>query len=94
VETKTKAVKGALKLTEYFKQTAIKVHGLINEGSPLDKLPENKQKFYDALPDILTTNEAIEQGTKYDISKRSVKRFLNEKKLFNRLMQGKYEKTL
>lgn len=90
----SKAVKGALKLTEYFKQTAIKVHGLINEGSPLDKLPENKQKFYDALPDILTTNEAIEQGTKFDISKRSVKRFLNEKKLFNRLMQGKYEKTL
>jgi len=42
------AVQGALKLVEYFKRTAIKVHSIVSNASPLDKLPTDKQNLYTA----------------------------------------------
>ena len=53
------AVQGALKLVEYFKKTAIKVHDIISNASPLDKLPTEKRTLYIALPDTFTTSEGV-----------------------------------
>jgi hypothetical protein len=84
----------AIQLTEFFRATALKVHSIISNASPLDKLPNNKKRLYDALPDIVKTGEAITLGDKFNVASRTVKRFLGEKGLFARLRQGEYEKLL
>jgi hypothetical protein len=86
------AVQGALKLVEYFKRTAIKVHYIINNASPLDKQPLEKQKLYFKLPETFKTSEGIEIAKKLEVSERTFKRFLNNKELFKRIRQGEYEK--
>ena len=86
------AVQGALKLVEYFKKTAIKVHSIVSNASPLDKLPTDKQTLYIALPDIFTTSEGMQIVESMGISERTFKRFLNNKELFKRIRQGEYEK--
>lgn len=86
------AVNGALKLVEYFKATAEKVHSIISNFNPLDKLPADKQKLYEALPDCFTTAEGLNVAELQDFPERNFKRFLNEKDLFNRLSRGEYEK--
>lgn len=87
-----KAVQGALKLVEYFKKTAIKVHSIVNNANPLDKLPTDKQTLYNTLPEIFTTNEGLKIAESMGVAKRTFKRFLNNKELFKWIRQGEYEK--
>ncbi|MCP4521800.1 MAG: DUF3987 domain-containing protein [Cytophagales bacterium] len=86
------AVQSAIELTEYFKTMNTKVYNIISETTPLDQLPENKQQFYNSLPETLTTHDAIEKGSDFGLSQRTIKRFLGDKQLFNRVKQGVYEK--
>ena len=86
------AVQGALKLVEYFKRTAIKVHSIVNNASPLDKLPTDRQSLYTKLPDTFTTNEGVQVAKSMGMAERTFKRFLNNKELFKWLRQGEYEK--
>ncbi|MDD4429771.1 MAG: DUF3987 domain-containing protein, partial [Paludibacter sp.] len=86
------AVQGALKLAEYFKKTAIKVHSIVNNASPLDKLPTDKQTLYIALPDTFTTSEGVKVAESMGMVERTFKRFLNNKELFKWIRQGEYEK--
>lgn len=86
------AVQGALKLVEYFKKTAIKVHSIVSNASPLDKLPADKRDFYAALPDVFSTSESVDIAETFGISERTCKRFLNKKELFQKVSQGTYEK--
>jgi hypothetical protein len=86
------AVKGAIKLTEYFKSSALKVLSIISDASPLDKLPADKQRFYKELPEIFTTEQGLEIALKNDVKERTFKYFLNDKELFKRISRGEYEK--
>ena len=43
------AMQGSLKLVEYFKRTAVKVHSIVKNASPLDKLPIDKQNLYNSI---------------------------------------------
>jgi len=86
------AVRGALKLVEYFKKTAIKVHSIISNTNPLDKLPTDKQTLYIALPDTFTTSEGVKIAESLGMAERTFKRFLNNKELFKWIRQGEYEK--
>lgn len=86
------AVQGALKLVEYFTKTAIKVHSIVSNISPLDKLPADKQAVYTALPDTFTTREGIHVAESMEMKERTFKRFLNNKELFTKVKQGEYEK--
>lgn len=86
------AVQGALKLVEYFKKTAIKVHSIVSNASPLDKLPADKRDFYAALPDVFSTSEGAGIAETFGIAERTYKRFLNKKELFQKVKQGTYEK--
>jgi len=86
------AVHGALKLVEYFKRTAIKVHYIVSNASPLDKLPTDKQTLYIALPDTFTTSEGVQVANTMGMAERTFKRFLSTKKLFNNHRRGEYEK--
>lgn len=86
------AMQGALKLVEYFKKTAIKVHSIISDASPLDKLPTDKQNLYNVLPDTFTTSEGVRVAKSMGMVERTFKRFLSNKELFNNHKRGEYEK--
>ncbi len=88
------SVKGAIKLIDYFKASAIKVNAIISNSSSLDKLPKNKQNFYEALPEIVKTKDAIKLASKFNIQNKTAKRFLGNKSLFLRIRHGEYEKLL
>jgi hypothetical protein len=88
-----KSVEGAILLTDYFKNTAIKIHSIIENNNPLDRHPDNLQGLYHALPDSFTTMEGIDIAERNKVSERSYKRFLNDKMLFTRLSRGNYQKT-
>ena len=86
------AVQGALSLVEYFKKTAIKVHSIVSNASPLDKLPTDKQNIYIALPDTFTTSEGVKVAESMGMAERTFKRFLSNKDLFANFTRGEYEK--
>lgn len=88
------AMKGALQLIEYFKKSAIKVYSIISNSNPLEMLPADKQKLYEALPDTFTTEAGVKVAESMEMAERTFKRFLTEKELFNRISQGEYEKRI
>jgi len=90
----TEAVGGALKLVEYFKNSAVKVNSIISNASPLDKHPADKQALYNSLPNTFTTEAGLNIAEGLGIAERTFKRFLNEKDLFNRISRGEYEKRI
>jgi len=87
-----KAVQGALKLVEYFKDSAVMVNSIISNVSPLDKLPADKQNLYNALPDIFTTNEGVKVAENMGIAERTFKYFICKTDLFNKYKRGEYKK--
>jgi hypothetical protein len=90
------AVEGALQLVEYFKKSAIKVHSIIDNYSPLDDLTDIWRKLYEVLPSTFTKAEALEFADFYDISPDTFNKWLKKqtKILFKKLKQGIYEKLI
>lgn len=88
------AVKGAVKLVEYFKKSAVKVNSILNDCSPLDKIPTDKQNLYNSLPEVFTTELGLQIAEGLEIPERTFKYFLNDKELFTRLSRGEYEKKI
>jgi hypothetical protein len=88
------AVKGAIKLVEYFKTSALKVNSIISNASPLDKLPTDKQNLYNALPETFTTVIGLQLAEGLGFAERTFKYFLNEKELFTRIRFGEYKKRI
>jgi hypothetical protein len=86
------AVQGAVKLVEYFKNSAVKVNSILSNASPLDKHPADKQALYKALPDTFTTNEGVQVAERMGMAERTFKRFLSNRELFNNHTWGEYEK--
>jgi len=88
------AIKGAIKLIEYFRKTAIQVNALIAGDNPLSKFPKDKQELYNALPDYFKTEEGISIANDKGMPERTFKRFLNNKELFQKMKIGQYGKCL
>ncbi len=88
------AVQGSLRLVEYFKRTAFKIHSIVSNASPLDKLPTDKQVLYNNLPDTFTTSEGLQIAKSLGIAERTFKRFLTNRELFYNPTRGEYEKQL
>jgi hypothetical protein len=88
------ALKGALKLVEYYKKTALKVHHTLCNSNPLDKFPMDKQNLYSELPESFTTEIGLQVANKLGIAERTFKDFLNQDKLFKRIKRGEYEKKI
>lgn len=86
------AVQGAVKLVEYFKNSAVKVNSILSNASPLDKHPADKQALYIALPDTFTTSEGLHVAESMGMAKRTFNRFLSNRELFNNHTWGEYEK--
>jgi hypothetical protein len=88
------AVQGAVKLVEYFKNSAIKVQSILSNANPLDKHPADKQALYKALPDKFTTEAGLQIALGLGVAERTFKYFLKEKELFTRISRGEYEKCI
>ncbi len=86
------AVQGALKLVDYFTKSALKVHSIISDANPIEQLPGLNQNIYCALPDTFTTGKGVKIAESMGMPERTFKNFLNDKKLFNRIAYGEYEK--
>jgi hypothetical protein len=88
------AIQGALKLVKYFKNSAIKVHCILSNASPLDKHPADKHALYKALPNTFTTETGLQVAESLEVPERTFKRFLNETDLFKWISRGEYEKRI
>lgn len=86
------SVEGAILLAEYFIKTAVKVHSIVSNADPLDRLPADKQNLYSALPETFTTSEGVQVAESMRMAKRTFMRFLNNRELFRWIRQGEYEK--
>ncbi|MCD4697862.1 MAG: DUF3987 domain-containing protein [Bacteroidales bacterium] len=86
------SIQGAIKLTEYFANSAIKVHSIVSNTNPLDKLPTDKQTLYIALPDTFTTSEGVQVAESMGMAERTFKYFINNRDLFTNPKRGEYEK--
>lgn len=94
-EIGVKAVKGANALCKYYMSCAFKVLEKIqNPMSYLNQLPEIKKQFYRTLKSHFMTSDAIELGKRLGFQERSLKGFLQDRKLFKRLKHGHYEKII
>lgn len=80
-------------LTETFKNNAIEIlKGIPNTNlNELDS--ENKVKFYKALPDEFTREQAVSLAGNYCMSAATIDRLLKSTKLFIKLVYGNYKKT-
>ena len=86
------SIKGALKLVEYFKNTAIKVSSIVSDFNPLENQPFDKQSVYKALPNSFTTEIGLEIAKNMGVPERTFKRFLKRQELFNSVKWGQYKK--
>lgn len=85
------AAKGAEKLCAYYVNCSKKLLGCLQENKT-DSLPDNKLKFYLALPNEFSTGEAVTIGINHNLNEKFVKRFLSDKDYFKKLEHGKYAK--
>lgn len=91
-EVDVPAVEGAIKLVTYFTRTAERVRSIIGNVDPVAELSQDKKQLYNELPDQFTTNEAVLIGQKMPKPEIFVKRFIWDKKLFERIKHGLYHK--
>ena len=88
------AVEGALKLVEYFKNSAFKVQSIVSNTNPLDNYPADKQTVYNALPEIFKTQTGVQTAERLGMPERTFHRFLNDRELFIQRARGEYEKRI
>lgn len=89
-----KTVMSAIKLQDYFFDTAIQVFESI-ESNYFEGLTEVQKKVFEILPNSFKTKEAVEIVLKHELLKeRSLKSFLKDKKLFKKISYGIYEKVI
>jgi hypothetical protein len=89
-EIGTNSVLGAIKLAEYFRQSAEQINENLN--NKLENLHEKNKQLFDTLSANITTSEAVSTGKKLGISESTVKRFLSNEAFFVKAGHGKYQK--
>jgi hypothetical protein len=55
LETVERAIRGA----EFFRSQSLKVYRALHESSPADKLPKDRRKVYEALPETFKTGDGV-----------------------------------
>ncbi|MFV0173674.1 YfjI family protein [Empedobacter falsenii] len=84
----------AIKLRDYFFETALKVFEKI-DSNYYETLTETQKKVFNKLPSTFKTGEAIKMVCNSNLMKeRSLKSFLNNRILFRKIDHGKYEKLI
>ena len=87
------SLKKAIKLVEYFRTNALRVHDKIQSTNPLEELPTNKIDLFNALPQEFKRVEVLPLFEDFGIKGGSINRFLNNKSFFIRInSKGFYKK--
>jgi hypothetical protein len=86
------SVARAILLIEYFRETALDVQEMLGEKDMKDTLPANYQLALDRLPEVFKRSEWTKWTGGLDFDERKKSRFLGNKKLFNKLSHGLYQK--
>ena len=83
-------VERAIKLTEYFKESALSVQNILNENA----LNSQRQTIVNLLPPSFTTAQAIQVAEQNGMKERTFQRFLNDNigTLFRKEKHGEYSK--
>lgn len=83
-------VERAIKLTEYFKESALSVQNILNENM----LNSQQQAIVNLLPPSFTTAQAIQIAEQNGMKERTFQRFLNDNigTLFRKEKHGEYSK--
>jgi hypothetical protein len=94
LQVEPQTVTQAIEVGEYFRTQTLKVYHAIHQASPVDKLPANYRKLYEALPETFKTGEGEAIAKKQEIPKRTFRDFLARQKgtLFEKLKYGEYSK--
>jgi len=87
------AVEKAIKLIEYYRLNALKIHQRIFDKNPIDDLHNTHKFFYESLSDKFSTAEALVKGKEIEIPERTVKNLLKKKELFKKINHGVYTKA-
>lgn len=90
VEAQT--VAQAIKVAEYFRTQALKVYSAIHQASPVEKLPADKRKLYEALPDEFKKADGLKIAKGLDFHPKTFSRFLQDSDLFEKIRHGEYGK--
>jgi len=88
-----KSMYDAIRLVEYFRTNALKIHDAINNVNPLDGLTVQEINIYNGLPDEFKRNDVMPIFINHGKKGGAIGRFLNNK-IFKRLDgKGNYKKT-
>ena len=84
------SVERAIRLTEYFKDSAISVQNILNENM----LTAQQQAIVNHLPATFTTAQALATANENGMKSRTMERFLNDNigTLFRKEKHGEYSK--
>ncbi|RYZ78986.1 MAG: DUF3987 domain-containing protein [Proteobacteria bacterium] len=86
-------VERAIKLTEYYKQSAFSLWETLGKKNPLDYLSEQKLNIYDSLSAVFTTQQGLFKAQKFGMAERTFKYWIkNDITLFKRLGHGSFAK--
>jgi hypothetical protein len=89
------AFNGAIELTNYFENTALKVNNLIRRfNDPLNNYSMDKRIVYTALPTDFTTMKGEEISKQLNMPRRTFFEFLDDDYLFIKLKHGHYQKKI
>lgn len=88
------AVEGAILLVEYFRNTAIKAHGIIQNSNPVETLSLDKKQLYKTLPSQFTTEAGLLVANKLEFHERKFERFITDESLFEKIRHGEYSKKI
>jgi hypothetical protein len=90
-EISVRAVKGAIKLTEYFRINTLKIYESFEKESKSENY--KKSLFNDSLPETFKTVEAVKIGKEIGIGERSIYTYLKDETMFEKLEHSQYKKV-
>lgn len=87
------AMQGGIDLSRYFTKMAYRVQFDLHEAAPSDALKGHALRLFQAMPEEFSAAQAILEGQKLGISRRTVERALRDRKSYSRSKQrGQYAK--
>lgn len=95
-EVDAATVADGIRAAEYFRAQSLKVHQRIFGADPVQRLPSNHRKLYDALPadTPFKTADAVAIGKTHGIKERTIKTWLKDRHLFEKIAHGIYTRCL
>ena len=82
----------AIRLVEYFRLNALRVHDKIMNKNPLDDLSTNQQDLYKALPNEFKRADVLPLFEQYEIKGGAIARYLRRSDLFKNIKYAHYKK--